>query len=81
MSFVGILFSTGTGTILLSTRSIIDPSIVGFALTFSMGFSQAIFQAVNSFGILETYIDAAGSIIGYTKLETEDQGREEVPED
>ena len=81
MSFMGILFSTGTGTILLSTRSIIDPSMVGFALTFSMGFSHAIFQAVNSFGILETYMDAAGSVIGYTKLETEDQGGEEVPED
>lgn len=81
MSFVGILFSTGTGIILLSSESIIDTSLVGFSLTFSMGFSQAIFKAVNNFGILETYMDAAGGIIRYTELETEEQGGNEVTED
>lgn len=78
---MGILFSTGTGIILLSTRSVIDTSMVGFSLTFSMGFSQAIFKAVNSFGILETYMNATGSVIGYTELETEEQGGNEVTED
>ncbi|KAI9745397.1 MAG: hypothetical protein M1818_000931 [Claussenomyces sp. TS43310] len=81
MSFIGILFSTGTGIILLSSNSIIDTSLVGFSLTFSMRFSQAIFKAVNNFGILESYIGAAGSIIRYTELETEEQGGNEVSED
>ncbi len=59
----------------------IDTSLVGFSLPFSMGFSQAIFKAVNSFGILETCMDATGSVIGYTELETEEQGGNEVAED
>jgi len=80
MSFIGILFSTGTGIILLSTRSIVDTSLVGFALTFSMGFSRAIFKAVNNFGILERAMDATGSVIEYTELETEDQGGNDVAE-
>ena len=71
LSFIGILFSTGTGIVLLSSKSIIDTSLVGFSLTFSMGFSQAILRAVNNFGILETYRDAAGAVIGYTELKAE----------
>jgi ABC-type multidrug transport system fused ATPase/permease subunit len=81
LSFVGILFGTGTGIIFLSSKSLIDPSLVGFSLTFSMGFSQVIFKAVNNFGILETYMDATGAIIGYSELETEEQGGNEVSED
>lgn len=81
MSFIGILFSTGTGIILLSSKSIVDTSLIGFSLTFSMGFSRAIFKAVNSFGSLETYIDAAGAMIRYTQLNTEDQGGIEISED
>lgn len=81
MSFIGILFSTGTGIILLSSRSIIDTSLVGFSLTFSGGFSQAIFKAVNSFGVLESWMDAVGAVIGYTELEIEEQGGNEAPED
>ena len=80
MSFVGILFITGTGIILLSSKSIISTSLVGFSLTFSMGFSQAIFKAVNSFGILESYMDATGAITGYTELQTEIQGGNGVSE-
>lgn len=81
MALVGILFSTGTGIILLSSKSIIHPSLVGFSLTFAMGFSDAIFKAVNNFGHLETAMNAAGAIIGYTELETENQGGIEVPKD
>lgn len=81
ISFVGILFSTGTGIILLSSKSAIIPSQIGFSLTFSMGLSQAIFKAVNNFGIMETYMDSVGAIIGYSELETEDQGGIEPPED
>jgi ABC-type multidrug transport system fused ATPase/permease subunit len=81
ISFVGILFSTSTGIILLSSKTAISPSLVGFSLTFSTGLSQAIFKAVNNFGILETYMNSVGAIIGYTELEAEDQGGNEAPED
>ncbi len=81
MSFIGILFSVGTSMILLSTKSIIDPSLLGFTLTFSMGFSQAIFKAVNTFGILESEMDAAEAMMRYAALEIEDQGGDNVPED
>lgn len=81
MSFTGILFSVGTGMILLSTKSIIDPSLIGFTLTFSMGFSQAVFKAVNTFGILESDMDAVGAMVRYTALETESQGGDDIPED
>ncbi|KAF4634706.1 hypothetical protein G7Y89_g3391 [Cudoniella acicularis] len=81
MSFVGILFSIGTGVILLSSRSLIDSSLVGFSLTFSLRLSNTIFQAVNNFGMLESYMNAVGAIISYTSLETEQQGGNEVPSD
>jgi ABC-type bacteriocin/lantibiotic exporter with double-glycine peptidase domain len=81
MSFVGILFSTATGIILLQSKSVISTSLVGFSFKFSMGFSQAIFKAVNNFGILESYMNATGAIIGYTELQTEKQGSNEVSED
>ncbi|KAI0126965.1 ABC multidrug transporter [Xylariales sp. AK1849] len=81
MSYIGILFSTGTGIILLSSKSIIDTSLMGFCLTFSMGLSQAIFKAVNNFGMLETYMNAAGSVVRYTELQTEPQGGAVVPSD
>jgi ABC-type multidrug transport system fused ATPase/permease subunit len=81
MSFIGILFSTGTGMILLASRAVVDPSLIGFCLTFSMGFSQAIFKAVNNFGMLETSMDAVGAMVQYTELETEDQGGNDVPKD
>ncbi|RFU32967.1 hypothetical protein B7463_g3371, partial [Scytalidium lignicola] len=81
MSFIGVLFSFSTGVILLSSESIVDPSLFGFCLTFSMGFSRAIFKAINNFGILETCMDAAGEVIGLTELEIEDQGGNQVSED
>lgn len=80
MSLIGILFTTGTGMILLSSTSIIDASLVGFTLTFSLEFSQVLFKAVNNFGILETYMDAAGAVIAYSRLETEKQGGDDIPE-
>ncbi|RAL02325.1 P-loop containing nucleoside triphosphate hydrolase protein [Aspergillus ibericus CBS 121593] len=80
MSLVGVLFSTGTGIILMSSSSVIDPSLIGFSLSFSMGFSQAVFQAINTFGMLETYMNAAGNIIAYSEMEPENQGGQEAPD-
>ncbi|KAJ5671236.1 hypothetical protein N7507_000363 [Penicillium longicatenatum] len=83
ISLAGILFTTGTGIILLSTRSRskMDASLMGFALTFSMGFSKATFNAANSFGMLERYMGSAGNIVAYSKLSTEPQGGIEVTAD
>ncbi|KAJ6013734.1 P-loop containing nucleoside triphosphate hydrolase protein [Penicillium herquei] len=81
MSLAGIFFSTGTGIILLLSRSVIDASHLGFTLTFSMGFAQASFSAVNTFGMLETYMQAANAIISYSDLKTERQGGDDVPVD
>jgi len=80
MSLAGIIFSTGTGIILLLSKSIIDPSLFGFSLTFSMGFSKPIFKAVNSFGFLESDMNSVGAMIQFTELETENQGGNEVAE-
>ncbi|PYH95813.1 ABC multidrug transporter [Aspergillus ellipticus CBS 707.79] len=81
MSLVGILFSTGTGIILLSSVSLIDASLIGFSLSFSMGFSQAVFKGINNLGMLETYMDSAADVTAYAELETEQQDGDEVPED
>ncbi|KAJ5633754.1 P-loop containing nucleoside triphosphate hydrolase protein [Penicillium herquei] len=81
MSLAGIFFSTGTGIILLLSRSVIDASHLGFTLTFSMGFAHASFSAVNTFGMLETYMQAANAIISYSELKTEKQGGDDVPTD
>jgi ABC-type multidrug transport system fused ATPase/permease subunit len=80
MSFAGIIFSLGTGIILLSFSSTIEASSVGFALAFSTRFSKTIFNVVDKFGVLETHMDAAGALIGYSELENEEQndGSEEV---
>ncbi|KAJ5784827.1 uncharacterized protein N7503_010039 [Penicillium pulvis] len=83
MSLAGILFTTGTGIILLSNRftSMMDASLVGFTLTFSMGFSKATFNAANSFGMLERYMGSASNIVSYSELITERQGGSEVAAD
>lgn len=81
MSLMGIILSTGTGFLLLSSNSILDASSVGFSLTFSMGFAHATFTAVNNFGMLETYMNAGVGIISYSKLKAEEQGGNEVPTD
>jgi ABC-type multidrug transport system fused ATPase/permease subunit len=81
MSLLGILFSSGTGMILLSSKSFTDTSLLGFSLTFSMGFSQAMNLATNHYGALENYMEAGGRVIDYTELQTEGQGGIEVPED
>ncbi|CAI7643455.1 unnamed protein product [Penicillium glandicola] len=79
MSLMGIILSTGTGFILLSSKSTIDASLVGFSLTFLTGFTHATFTAVNTFGMLESYMNAAAGIISYSKLKAEEQGGNEVP--
>ncbi|KAJ6140244.1 hypothetical protein N7471_006730 [Penicillium samsonianum] len=79
MSLMGIILSTGTGFILLSSKSVLGASLVGFSLTFSMGFAHATFTAVNNFGMLESYINAAVGIISYSKLQAEEQRGNEVP--
>lgn len=81
MALIGIMFSVGTGVLLLAFTSIIDTPFVGFSLTFSMGLTGTLFKAVNAFGQLETYMDAAGAVTAYTSLQTEDQGGMEVAED
>jgi ABC-type multidrug transport system fused ATPase/permease subunit len=74
MSLIGIMFSFGTGVVLLHLRpTAIDASVFGFALTFSMRFSNVVFKAVNGFGTLETAIVATGAIAEFKFLETEDQ--------
>ncbi|KAJ5923278.1 hypothetical protein N7454_008523 [Penicillium verhagenii] len=79
MSLMGIILSAGTGFVLLSWSSVLDASLVGFSLTFSMGFSHATFTAVNNFGMLENYMNAAVGIISYSKLKGEDQDGNDVP--
>ncbi|KAJ5087568.1 hypothetical protein N7456_011184 [Penicillium angulare] len=74
MSLSGIFFTTGSGIILLLSNSVTDPSLMGFTLTFSMGLSKACFTAVNTFGMLETYMNAASGIVSYSKLKPEPQG-------
>ncbi|PCH08546.1 ABC transporter, integral membrane type 1 [Penicillium occitanis (nom. inval.)] len=81
MCLMGIIFSTGTGIILLSSKSVVDASLMGFSLTFSMGFAHASFTAVNNFGMLESYMNAAAGIISYTQLNPEDQSGNDVPAD
>ncbi|KAJ5607281.1 hypothetical protein N7537_003900 [Penicillium hordei] len=79
ISLMGIILSSGTGFVLLSSKTVFDASLVGFSLTFSMGFSHATFTAVNNFGMLESYMNAAMGIISYSKLKAEEQGGNEVP--
>ncbi|KAJ5152555.1 uncharacterized protein N7482_009033 [Penicillium canariense] len=79
ISLMGIILSAGIGLVLLSSTTVFDASLVGFSLTFSMGFSHATFTAVNNFGMLESYMNAAIGIISYSKLKAEEQGGNEVP--
>ncbi|KAH0278622.1 P-loop containing nucleoside triphosphate hydrolase protein, partial [Aureobasidium melanogenum] len=82
MSLIGIMFSFGTGVMLLCSRSaIVDPPLFGFALTFSMRFSSVIFKAVNGFGAFETSATAAGAISAFQYLETESQDGIEAASD
>ncbi|KAK5999325.1 hypothetical protein QM012_005600 [Aureobasidium pullulans] len=80
MSLIGIMFSLGTGVVLLfSGSAIVDPPLFGFALTYSMRFSSVIFKAVNGFGAFETSATAAIAISAFQHLETENPNGEDVP--
>ncbi|KAG9597773.1 ABC multidrug transporter-like protein, partial [Aureobasidium melanogenum] len=82
MSLIGIMFSFGTGVMLLRSGSaIVDPPLFGFALTFSMRFSSVIFKAVNGFGAFETSATAASAISAFRYLEIEKQEGIEVASD
>ncbi|RAH51920.1 P-loop containing nucleoside triphosphate hydrolase protein [Aspergillus piperis CBS 112811] len=78
MSLIGVIFSVGTGIILLST-STADAFLIGYCLSYSVQLSQAMFKAINNYGMLETYMNSAGNIIAYTELEPEKQGGREAP--
>ncbi|KAE8380230.1 P-loop containing nucleoside triphosphate hydrolase protein [Aspergillus bertholletiae] len=79
MSLIGILFSTRMGVFLLFSHS--DSPLVGFSLSFSMGLSEALFKAINAFGLLETCMDAAGTMTAYSELQIENQAGADVPKD
>lgn len=82
MSLIGIMFSFGTGVVLLHSGSaVVSPSLFGFALTFSMRFSSVIFKAVNGFGAFETSATATGAIAAFQNLETENQDGVGIPSD
>lgn len=82
MSLIGIMFSFGTGVVLLHSGSaVISPPLFGFALTFSMRFSSVIFKAFNGFGAFETSANAAGAIAAFQDLETENQDGDDIASD
>jgi ABC-type multidrug transport system fused ATPase/permease subunit len=81
LSLLGGLFSTGTGMIPLSSKSFIDPSLLGVSLTFSMGFLSAMSLATKNYGGLESWMDALERVTEDTELETEGQDGIEVSEE
>lgn len=82
MSLIGIMFSFGTGVVLLLSRSaIVDPSLFSFVLTFSMRFSSVVFKAVNGFGAFETSATAANAITAFRYLEPENPDGIDVASD
>jgi ABC-type multidrug transport system fused ATPase/permease subunit len=81
MSLIGTFFSIAIGVVILSSTTVVDISYFGAIFTFTMSFSTAMTHAVNFWGTLESYMDAAEAVMGYNELETEDQGGIEVPED
>ncbi|CAD0111512.1 unnamed protein product [Aureobasidium uvarum] len=82
MSLIGIIFSFGTGVVLLHSRSAAtDASLFGFALSFSMRFSSVIFKAVDGFGAFETSAVAASAISEFKYLKSEAQDGLQVTQD
>jgi ABC-type multidrug transport system fused ATPase/permease subunit len=82
MSLIGIMFSFGTGVVLLHSRpTATNAPLFGFALMFSMRFSSVMFKAVNGFGAFETAVVAANAISEFNFLETEDQNGIEFSDD
>ncbi len=79
MSLAGITFAMVSGVLLLSSRSAIDATLIGFSLTFCMELSHTIGLAFSRFGSVELYMNAVSSVIGYTELEMEDPTGDDIP--
>ncbi|KAJ2903457.1 ATP-dependent bile acid permease [Zalerion maritima] len=70
MAFVGSVFAVIVAAIILLTPSM-EPSLAGFALAFSLEFSQCVIWTVRHYANIEMNMNAAERIVEYTELPTE----------
>lgn len=78
MAMVGAAFSTTVGIIIVTLPGI-DAALAGFALSFSLEYTNAVIWAIRYYTNLELNMNAAERIIEYANLPTEPQDGADPP--
>lgn len=82
LSLVGTAFMMATcGFLIYSSSSETKLSAIGFSLTFFGQLYRALFNVVNQFGHLDSFMDAVAAVVGLAELETERLDGDAVPAD
>lgn len=82
LSLVGTAFMMATcGFLIYSSSSATNLSAIGFSLTFFGQLYRALFNVINQFGHLDSFMDAVAAVVGFAELETERLDGDAVPAD
>ncbi|KAI9931721.1 hypothetical protein ASPWEDRAFT_150886 [Aspergillus wentii DTO 134E9] len=73
ISVVGVAFSTATAALVMYTPGV-TASLAGFALSFSLQYSNAISMSLKQYANTEMNMNSTERAIEYSRIETEDQG-------
>lgn len=78
LTVIGAIFATATALSVVSLKGI-DAALGGFALVFTLSFSDGIAFLLRNYAFLELGMNATERVVEYTKIEIEDQGGSDAP--
>ncbi|KAH7273597.1 P-loop containing nucleoside triphosphate hydrolase protein [Fusarium solani] len=78
MAFVGTLFSTVVGIIVIMSPSM-DAALAGFTLSFALDFAESILWTIRHYAGMELNMNSTERVVEYTELETESLEGEKPP--
>ncbi|KAF2756245.1 putative ABC bile acid transporter [Pseudovirgaria hyperparasitica] len=78
LGLIGAIFAVIIAVIVTSIKDF-DPSLAGFALSFALQYTDAIYWLLRQFGITEMAMNSVERIQEYTETEIEDQGGKPAP--
>ena len=75
---IGVVFSISMGLIIVSFDGI-SASFAGFALGFTLHYTEAVSNLLRNYGHVELGMNATERVLEYTNIETEDEGGADAP--
>lgn len=75
---IGALFASITAALVVSLRGV-DAALGGFALAFTLSYTDAIIWCLRNYAMVELGMNATERIVEYTEIPIEDQGGADAP--